>query len=250
MGSTSDSPPYQLWIDGRFTPPGSLKAGTSSIFDLRTSPYSLSVGNFRHVHFYLPRQTLNAIAETEGLGHISEISYAGGFSNADPVMKHIGKALENTFDVPERASRLFVDHVMTGVADHFLKVYGQLRFSRPQRQPGLSARQERRAKEILSANLDGEVSLCELAAASDMSIQRFRQAFQTTIGVPPHAWLRRYRIDRALALLQGSRMLLSEVALRCGFADEQHLADAFLKYLGNPLEAFRAVSPSRTYLRH
>jgi hypothetical protein len=92
-----DSPSYHLWIDGRPVPTGRLQAGTSSVFDLRTSPYCVSAGHFRHVHFYLPRQTLNSIAESEGLGNLSEISYASGFSNSDPVMQHIGNMLESRF---------------------------------------------------------------------------------------------------------------------------------------------------------
>ncbi len=244
-----DCRPYQLWIDGHYMPTGNLKAGTSSIFDLRTSPYSLAVGHFRHVHFYLPRKTLNAIADSEGLGHISEISYANGFANQDPVLTHLSQTLEMAFKAPERANSLFVDHIATAVTGHFLKTYGQLRFSEPTTEPRLSARQENCAKEMLSANLDGSVTLHELAAACDMPVRRFKQAFRAQVGVAPHNWLQRHRIERALGLLQSSKEGLPYIARDCGFTDTDHLTDIFLNNLGNPPEAFQAFTSSRTFRR-
>jgi AraC family transcriptional regulator len=245
-----ESPPYQLWIDGRYTPTGSLKAGTSSIFDLRTSPYCISVGHFRHVHFYLPRQALNTICAAEGVGGISEISYAEGFSHADSVVQNLALALESAFEAPERTNRIFIDHITIGVADHFLKTYGGVRLVQQERQSCLSSRQMRWAKELLSARVDGEVTLSELAAGCNMSIRQFRQSFKASIGVLPHRWLLRYRIDQALTSLRRGRLSLFDVALLSGFANVQHLTDVFLRQLGNPPEAFQTGPATNSYLRH
>ena len=244
-----DCRPYQLWIDGRYMPTGNLQAGTSSIFDLRTSPYSLAVGHFRHVHFYLPRKTLNAVAESEGLGHVSEISYANGFANGDPVLAHLTRTLEIAFRAPERANTLFVDYIATAATDHFLKTYGQIKFAVPAAAPSLSARQATCVKEMLSADLHGHVTLQELATACDMPVRRFKQAFRARIGVAPHNWLLRHRIGRALDLLQNSKTVLPDIARQCGFTGTDHLTDIFLNHLGNPPEAFQPLTSSRLYRR-
>jgi AraC family transcriptional regulator len=78
-----------------------------------------------------------------------------------------------------------------------------------------------------------------------MSVRRFRRAFRACAGVPPHVWLLRYQIDQAIASLRAGSALLPEIALRCGFADEQHLADVFSKRLGNPPQAFQDVGHAR-----
>ena len=51
---------------------------------------------------------------------------------------------------------------------------------------GLAPWQERRAKEILSANLDGDVPLKDVARECRLSVSHFSRAFRRTVGVAPH----------------------------------------------------------------
>jgi AraC family transcriptional regulator len=78
---------------------------------------------------------------------------------------------------PDRANQLFVEHVLLGLGIHVAQTYGGMQpLSTPTR-GGLAAWQVRRAKEILSAHLDGRVPLKEVARACGLSVSYFSRAF-------------------------------------------------------------------------
>jgi hypothetical protein len=74
---------------------------------------------------------------------------------------------------PEETAALFVDHLALALATHVAHVYGGMRLSPPVPHGGLAGWQERRAKELLNANLNGGVALSDLARACDLSIRHF-----------------------------------------------------------------------------
>ena len=101
----------------------------------------------------------------------------------------------------------------------------QWRFERAR--GGLAPWQERRAKERLTADLSGNLSLSELARACRLSPSYFSQAFRQTVGSPPHQWLLTQRLERAKQLLLNTDQSLCEIALATGFADQSHFTRVF-----------------------
>src|SRR5258708_19223392 len=85
--------------------------------------------------------------------------------------------------------------------------------------------QERRAKEIISANLGG-VPLADVARACRLSTSHFQRAFHRTVGMAPHKWRLSRRIELAKEKLRDGRLSLSDVALACGLSDQSHLTPA------------------------
>ena len=100
--------------------------------------------------------------------------------------------------------------------------------------PGTLARwQERRAKQMMNAQLDGEICIESVAKACNLSIAHFSRAFAATVGTPPHRWLVQRRIYRSCDLLRNCHsMPLAEVACCCGFADQSHFTRVFKKVIG------------------
>jgi AraC-like DNA-binding protein len=66
---------------------------------------------------------------------------------------------------------------------------------------GLAPWQAKRAKELLSANLNGRLSLTPLAGECGLSTRHFARAVRQSTGVPPHRWLFKHRVERARHLL-------------------------------------------------
>ena len=102
---------------------------------------------------------------------------------------------------------------------------------------GLSPWQERRAKEILRANLKGSVALKEVARECGLSVGYFSHAFRRTLGLAPHQWLIEQRVVLSKEKLRDDGLSLSDVAAECGFSDQSHLTRAFRQTVG--------VSPGR-----
>jgi AraC family transcriptional regulator len=92
--------------------------------------------------------------------------------------------------------------------------------------------QERRAKELLAANLKGGITLADLAKACELSVRHFTRAFRGSTGMSPRGWLLQLRIEKAKSLLTGSRRALVDVALECGFADQSHFTRTFQRSVG------------------
>jgi AraC family transcriptional regulator len=94
----------------------------------------------------------------------------------DPIMRALTTSLYPALDQPEQANRLFVDHVMLAVGFHVAQTYGDLKAVMAH--GGLAPWQERRAKEIIDANLNGEILLAELAKQCGLSSSHFSRAFR------------------------------------------------------------------------
>ena len=92
--------------------------------------------------------------------------------------------------------------------------------------------QERIAKQLMLDNLHAGISVTTLADACAMSRSHFTRKFKESTALPPKEWLRQQRIERSKQLLESSRMMLTQVAMECGFSDQPHFCRTFAKAEG------------------
>jgi len=116
---------------------------------------------------------------------------------------------------------------------------GGMRASTPPMRGGLAPWQLRRSTELLTANLDGSVTLQSLADACRLSTGHFIRAFRTSTGLAPFQWLAHRRVDAAKVLIRQRRASLGEIALACGFADQSHFTRIFSRIVGTSPGAWR-----------
>jgi len=235
-----DFPNHKYWEEGRQFPVFTLRAGWTTLYDLKRDPRFLLDKPFHSVHLYFPHEFLNAIADAVGAAHINDLRYEPGNSVDDPIVRTLTSVLYPALDRPDQANQLFVDCVMLALGCHIAQTYGGLE-TIPTRGGGLAPWQERRAKEIIEANLDGQVPLTQLARECGLSTGHFSRAFKDTMGVPPHQWLLRRRIENAMRLLRNQHLSLPEVALACGFSDQSHFTRVFTKLSGTSPGAWRRL---------
>jgi len=119
------------------------------------------------------------------------------------------------------------------------RAYGSLRVNPSTGRGGLAPWQERRAKEMLAADMSGCLTLPDLASACRLSCSHFSQAFRQTVGCPPHQWLMTQRVERAKNLMLNTDQALSEIALVTGFADQSHFTRVFSQRVGKSPAAWR-----------
>ncbi len=92
----------------------------------------------------------------------------------------------------------------------------------------------RRVIDYIEANLACDLKLVELSAVAGTSRSHFARAFRNTVGMTPHAFVLQRRLARAVEWLTPRTLSVREVAARCGFADQAHLARAFKSQFGHP----------------
>jgi AraC family transcriptional regulator len=236
--SLRDFPDRQYWEDGRQMPVHSLRTGQVDFHDLKRDPVALLDKPYHDLFFYLPSGALHAIADDVNAPRISELNYSSA-PHEDVTISSLGRAVLPALSRPDQASQLFVDHILFSIGIHVAQTYGGMRPLPPRIRGGLAPWREKRAKEVLSANLDGRVLLKEVARECGLSASHFTRAFHRTVGVAPHHWLLTHRIELAKQKLADRRLSLSEVALECGFADQSHLTRSFTRFVGVSPGAWR-----------
>jgi len=234
-----DFPNREYWEDGRQASVRDLRVGESCLYDLKRAPTALLDKPYHSLAFYLPRAALDAIADDANAPRIRDLSYKPGAGVNDVTISGLGSLLLPALSHPDQANPLFVDHVLLGVGVHIAQTYGGMRpMSRPVR-GGLAPWQERRAREILRANIKRGVALKEVARECGLSVGHFSHAFRRTLGVAPHNWLIEQRIVLSKDKLRDDRLSLTDVAAECGFSDQSHLTRVFRQTIGVTPGAWR-----------
>lgn len=230
---------HEVWENGRPCPRYSISAGEFHLRDLKREQSALIEQPHHSLQIYLPRAALNEIVDENDARPIGELCYQPGVPISDPIVRSIGSCLRNVFERPQEVNSLFLDHLNLALGMHLAQTYGELAPGSRLRRGGLTGWQERRAKDYLTANLSGRGSLKEVATQCGLSTSHFSKAFKETIGVAPHQWLIRRRIELAKAFLKVPTLSLAEVALKCGFADQSHFTRVFTRNVGISPGAWR-----------
>jgi AraC-like DNA-binding protein len=92
----------------------------------------------------------------------------------------------------------------------------------------------------IDSHLDTPLNLDDLAAQARLSVSHFSRCFLKSVGVTPHSYVVRRRLQRAQQLLAHSEMNLLDVALAAGFSDQSHFCRRFRAFVGVTPRAFRA----------
>jgi AraC-like DNA-binding protein len=89
----------------------------------------------------------------------------------------------------------------------------------------------------------GQLSVGEIARRSGWSERRLSQLFREQIGFTPKVWSRLQRFQRAVRELRaGMELPWAELAIKCGFYDQAHLANEFRSFAGIDLTTYAETS--------
>ncbi|MCX5539035.1 AraC family transcriptional regulator [Paraburkholderia sp. CNPSo 3076] len=96
----------------------------------------------------------------------------------------------------------------------------------------LSPMHWQRLKDYCLFHLAEKITLDELATLCGLGRFHFSRRFKQTVGMTPHAWLLRLRLEHACALLGRGKPTIAEVAQGVGFHDQSHFNRAFRHAFG------------------
>jgi len=234
----------EFWLNGQSVPCDPVQAGMSYIYDLRQDPRALVHDAGHALTFYMPRKSLEVLTEQNDLPAFFDLVRADTVGRNDRVMYHLAQAASAAFATPHSTSGLLLDELLVASCTHALGAFSNAQGSARRKVSGLAPWQDRRAKEMIDADLN--VSLSELAQACELSISQFGRAFKRSTGTSPHQWQLARRIEKAQVLLTRSTLAISEVAFICGFSSQSHLNRAFRENTGTSPNQWRRMFSSRS----
>ena len=124
---------------------------------------------------------------------------------------------------------------------HMLRNYSTPRLSEELElsRVGLVDRRIRRSVELMHTQLDQDLTLKELAAASYLSTFHFARLFKKLTGASPHNYLAGVRATRAQLLLAETDLSVTEIGGRVGYLSGSHFTKAFRLATGATPREFR-----------
>ena len=110
---------------------------------------------------------------------------------------------------------------------------------------GLIDRRIRRSVELMHTQVDQDLSLKDLAAASYLSPFHFARLFKKLTGATPHNYLAAIRTTRAQLLLAETDLSITEIGARVGYLSSSHFTKAFRLATGTTPREFRKALVGR-----
>ncbi|MEI7297621.1 AraC family transcriptional regulator [Paraburkholderia tropica] len=107
-------------------------------------------------------------------------------------------------------------------------------------QGALSPLQWQRVRDYCFAHLAEKITLDALADLCGLGRFAFLKQFKQTIGMTPHAWLVRLRLEHACSLLSRRPQAIASVAQAVGFYDQSHFNRAFRQAFGVAPSTYQA----------
>jgi AraC family transcriptional regulator len=181
------------------------------------------------MHLYLPTALFDRLKDDFNLpvapAHL--IRHAAGIS--DEVINYVGRSILSELEVETAAGRVYVETAALTLAARLLQKYCDSEISTV---PDLDARpldhvRLRRTLEYISANIENDITLADLAKVGGQSLFHFARKFTHTMGVSPKRYVSRMRLDKAMAELAEGKFPLAEIALNAGFSSQASFTRAF-----------------------
>jgi AraC family transcriptional regulator len=210
-----------------------LPPGTNVEFRIKEKP------NYRFLAMEFEPAYLLKTAE---LQHLNTVEFVEAREHDHPLTWHLAEAIFEECESGARQGLLYFESAATLLALHVVRnLSNQARVTNVVNRGGLAPAILRRVCDYMIDRLGDDISLSELAAIGGLSASHFAFAFKQSMGISPHSWLRRERIDTAKALLRSRDLNLSFIAASVGFANQGAFGVAFRKETGMTPTAWRRL---------
>ncbi len=193
------------------------------------------------LHLYLPIALFDRLNDDFNLpvAPAHSIRYAAGVR--DEVIEQIGRSILSELDNKAAVSRMYVDTASLTLAARLLHKHCDRGVCAPTESSAHSIDhiRLRRVLDHIAANIEDEITLDDLAGIAGYSPFHFARKFTLAMGVPPHRYISRMRLEKAMAELAAGRLPLAEIALNAHFASQASFTRAFHRAAGMTPKEYR-----------
>ena len=179
----------------------------------------------------LKLRVLERTVEESG-GDPGKLRIFNRFQARDPQIEHIGWALKAEMENGYPSGRPYMDAMATGLAARIVRNHSSLARASRATKAAMPGRTLKAVLGYIEDNLGRDLGLGEIAGVAGLSVSHFKTQFRKSLGMPPHQYLIRRRVERAAMQLRRGRMPIGQIALENGFCHQSHLALHTRRVLG------------------
>jgi AraC family transcriptional regulator len=194
-------------------------------------------------HVYLPTTLFDRLKDEFNLpGEPAEsIRHAAGIR--DDVIDQIGRSVLCALDVQTTSSRMYAELAAATLAARICQEHceGGSSACLPSDARPLDQVRLRHVLDYMSAHIEEDITLTELANAGGQSRFHFARKFALAMGVSPMRYLSQMRLEKAMAELAAGKAPLAEIALNAGFSSQASFTRAFSRATGTTPNAYRRL---------
>jgi AraC family transcriptional regulator len=150
----------------------------------------------------------------------------------DTQLENIGWALNEEMKLGYPCGQLYYDSLAVAVATRLICCHSSKSVDMKRPNKRLSDRRLRQVFDYIEDNIAENISLGDLAAVIGLSVSHFKVLFREAVGLSPHQYLIRRRVERAKNLLGEGKLSICQIATESGFAHQSHLARHMRRVLG------------------
>jgi AraC family transcriptional regulator len=186
------------------------------------------------MHLYLPIALFDRLKDDFNLpaAPAHSIRYVAGIR--DEVIELIGSSILSELTNETIAGRMYVETASLTLAARLLQKYCESGAcaSTESSSPSFDQVRLRRVLDYIAANIDDDITLVNLAGIAGYSSFHFARKFTLAMGISPHRYISRVRLESAMAELAAGKLPLAEIALNAHFSSQASFTRAFHRATG------------------
>jgi AraC family transcriptional regulator len=186
------------------------------------------------MHLYLPIALFDRLKDDFKLSAAPAHSIQHSFGIGDEVISQVGLSILSELADETAAGRMYVETASLALAARLIQKHCDSEAYTPIERSAhsLDPVRLRRVLEYIDANFNNDITLEALAGIAGYSAFHFARKFGLAMGIPPHRYISRMRLEYAMAELAAGKLPLAEIALNAHFSSQASFTRAFHRATG------------------
>lgn len=193
------------------------------------------------MHLYLPTALFDRLKDDFNLPAAPARSIRHAVGVRDAVIDEIGRSILSELGNETAAGRMYVETASLTLAARLLLKHCDSGACKATESPshGLDDIRLRRVLDYIVAHIDDDIGLEGLARIAGYSPFHFSRKFTLAMGIPPHRYVSRMRLDNAMAELADGTLPLAQIAFNARFSSQASFTRAFHRATGMTPKQYR-----------